>query len=261
MAFIQGLKHDGTDLIISLKGEGAAPASERTVLAEDGSGNFTLGSGSVGIGTDNPSAKLDIVGGTSDGLEVDIDGVTSGDTVALFKSNGNNLAIVRGNGRFGLGAITPDAPLHVQIDTEIAVAPPADTIGLFASGNGAGEDAAVAIISNGAGGDGESFLYLGDHSNVSRTYIKGGRSGHLRFTTESVTDAMSILNNGNVGIGTATPNASAKLDITSTTGAVLFPRMNTTQRGALTPVDGMVIYNTTDSKLQVRAGGAWINLH
>jgi hypothetical protein len=63
-------------------------------------------------------------------------------------------------------------------------------------------------------------------------------------------------------MGTASPNSSAKLDISSTTQGVLFPRMTTTQRDLIsTPADGLVIYNTTDNKLQVRAAGAWVNLH
>jgi len=66
---------------------------------------------------------------------------------------------------------------------------------------------------------------------------------------------------GRVGIGTATPATSAILDVTSTTGAVLFPRMTSTQRDALTAANGMVIYNSTTNKLQVRAAGAWVDLH
>ncbi|MFN9112182.1 MAG: beta strand repeat-containing protein [Bacteroidota bacterium] len=67
---------------------------------------------------------------------------------------------------------------------------------------------------------------------------------------------------GSVGIGTSAPNASAALDVTSTTQGVLFPRMTTTQRNAIaTPADGLVIYNTTDNKLQVRAAGVWVDLH
>ena len=66
---------------------------------------------------------------------------------------------------------------------------------------------------------------------------------------------------GSLAIGTAIPATSAKLEISSTTGAVLFPRMTTAQRNALTAVNGMVIYNTSLDKLQVRAGGSWISLH
>ena len=36
--------------------------------------------------------------------------------------------------------------------------------------------------------------------------------------------------------------------------------LTTTARDALTAVNGMIIYNTTDSKLQGYEGGAWANL-
>ena len=64
-----------------------------------------------------------------------------------------------------------------------------------------------------------------------------------------------------LGLNTTAPNAAAQLDVTSTTSGVLFPRMTTTQRNLITATDGLVIYNTTDTKLQVYAGGAWVNLH
>jgi hypothetical protein len=67
---------------------------------------------------------------------------------------------------------------------------------------------------------------------------------------------------GSLTLGDATLDASAVLDISSTTKGVLFPRMTTAQRNAITtPADGLVIYNTTDNKLQVRAAGAWVDLH
>jgi hypothetical protein len=67
---------------------------------------------------------------------------------------------------------------------------------------------------------------------------------------------------GKVGIGNTTPAASAALDVTSTTAGVLFPRMTGTQRDAIaSPANGLVLYNTTTDKLQVRAGGAWVDLH
>jgi hypothetical protein len=67
---------------------------------------------------------------------------------------------------------------------------------------------------------------------------------------------------GQVTLGTTSPNAAAALDITSTTQGVLFPRMTTTQRDAISsPPDGLVLYNSTTNKLQVRAAGSWIDLH
>ncbi|MBC5834701.1 tail fiber domain-containing protein [Flavobacterium sp. F372] len=46
-----------------------------------------------------------------------------------------------------------------------------------------------------------------------------------------------------VGIGTTTPNASSALDITSTTGGMLIPRMTQVQRLAIgTPANGLLVY-------------------
>lgn len=63
---------------------------------------------------------------------------------------------------------------------------------------------------------------------------------------------------GNVGIGTATPAASAILDAQSTTKGVRFPNMTTTQKTAIaTPATGLVVYDTTVSKLNVYTGSSW----
>lgn len=58
-----------------------------------------------------------------------------------------------------------------------------------------------------------------------------------------------------VGIGTTSPNASAQLEVNSTNKGVLFPRLTTTQRNTMTlPATGLMIFNTTDSVLQVNTG-------
>jgi hypothetical protein len=49
----------------------------------------------------------------------------------------------------------------------------------------------------------------------------------------------------NLGVGTATPDASAKLDISSTTQGVLVPRMTQAQRNLIaTPATGLLVYQT-----------------
>jgi hypothetical protein len=67
-------------------------------------------------------------------------------------------------------------------------------------------------------------------------------------------------NSAGLSIGTSAPATSAKLDVQGTTGALLLPRLTTTQRDALTAANGMIIYNTTTNTIQARAGGAWVNL-
>lgn len=47
------------------------------------------------------------------------------------------------------------------------------------------------------------------------------------------------------GIGTTTPDVSAKLDISSTSKGLLVPRMSATEKGAIaTPAKGLLIYQT-----------------
>ncbi len=63
----------------------------------------------------------------------------------------------------------------------------------------------------------------------------------------------------NVGIGTTTPNASAILDVSSTTKGFLLPRMSTAQRNAVaSPAVGLSILNTDDMCTDIYDGTNWI---
>jgi hypothetical protein len=63
---------------------------------------------------------------------------------------------------------------------------------------------------------------------------------------------------GSLGIGTASPNASAILDVQSTTKGVRMPNMTTTQKNAISsPAAGLMVFDTTLSKLCVYSGAAW----
>lgn len=67
--------------------------------------------------------------------------------------------------------------------------------------------------------------------------------------------------NGSVGFN-ATPHASATVDIASTSKGFLPPRMTTAQRDAIaSPAAGLMIFNITTDKLQVRTSSAWADLH
>lgn len=70
-----------------------------------------------------------------------------------------------------------------------------------------------------------------------------------------------IWRNGKLGIGTNFP--TAHLDVNGDadiSGYVQFGSLTSAERDALTPVNGMVIYNSTNDKFEGRQGGAWINL-
>jgi hypothetical protein len=74
--------------------------------------------------------------------------------------------------------------------------------------------------------------------------------------------SQNVVTTGAGGFGTATPDAKAALDVTSTTQGFLPPRMTTAQRDAITsPTAGLVLYNSSTNKLQVRTNTAWTDLH
>lgn len=64
-----------------------------------------------------------------------------------------------------------------------------------------------------------------------------------------------------VGIGTSAPDASAKLEVSSTTQGFLPPRMTTPERDAVSsPAAGLIIFNTTTNGLEIRTNSSWVKL-
>ncbi len=67
---------------------------------------------------------------------------------------------------------------------------------------------------------------------------------------------------GTLGIGTTSPNASAILQADSTTKGMLPPRMTNAQMVAIvTPASGLMVYDTTNNKLNVYDGTNWVAVH
>jgi hypothetical protein len=68
-----------------------------------------------------------------------------------------------------------------------------------------------------------------------------------------------------IGINNENPDASAALDITSTTGGLLVPRMTAAERDAITASQGLIIFCSDcasgEGELQIKLTSSWINLH
>ena len=73
----------------------------------------------------------------------------------------------------------------------------------------------------------------------------------------SGTEKMRIDSSGNLLVGTTSAGAGAIVDVQSTTKGVRFPNMTTTQKTAITPAAGTVVFDTTLAKLCVYTGAAW----
>ena len=73
-----------------------------------------------------------------------------------------------------------------------------------------------------------------------------------------LTAGPALAQTGGVGIGTATPHASAALEVSATTKGLLPPRLSQAQRDAIaSPATGLTLYNTTTNALNVWNGTAW----
>jgi len=83
-------------------------------------------------------------------------------------------------------------------------------------------------------------------------------NGALHFGSGNATPKVSLLSNGQLGVGTQTPHSAALVDISTTTQGVLLPRLTSTQRDAISSsTAGLFIYNTTTGKLNIRGAAAW----
>ena len=148
-------------------------------------------------------------------------------------------------------------------------------IGTRAQGTGALPSAVTTqnILSISARGyDGTGTPYLTNSAQITMTADESGgfdsthHACNIRFLTTatggstSLTEKMRIASGGGIGIGTAAdPATSALVELSSTTGALLLSRMTTTQKNALTAVNGMIVYDATLNKFQGYENGAWTN--
>ena len=76
--------------------------------------------------------------------------------------------------------------------------------------------------------------------------------------TSAVTASLVYDSGSGVGLGTTSPNASALLDVQSTTKGLRLPNMTTVQKTAIaTPAAGLLVFDTTLGKACVYTGAAW----
>lgn len=250
------------------------PAANSVGIATNGSVQCTVdATGNFGLGTSGQPDKLFVYANTASSvLFVRNDGAGPLQTWATFGttrmqlSAAGNLTVNTGNlvvGTAGKGITTGSATaLGFGVNNSTT------DMTLDASGNLlVGNTTQLLFVNkelnvNAASGSAGFALATG---GTARLYMTAG-STNVNITTKGAiplllgTDETERLrvdgSTGNVGIGGA-PAATAILDVQSTTKGVRFPNMTTTQKNAITPSAGTVIFDTTLSKLCVYSGAAW----
>jgi len=264
-----------------------SPAADTLAFSKGGAEAMRIdSSGNVGIGTTTPGAKLDVNGpivignitargdGSEGGqitfnnatnsagpLTLDVDATGNGRLITTV--NSANLSLGQLSGTGGIVQFYTANSERMRIDASgnvgIGTSAPPQLLAVGSSTDqfGAGVSGAVATAyfgspSSGSGGI-RRLAY--DRSTGDFNFIGG--------SVASPSTQMTITSTGSVGIGTSSPDASALLDVSSTTKGFLPPRMSTAQRDAIggATQEGLIIYNVTTDKLQVFAAGAWVNLH
>jgi len=147
--------------------------------------------------------------------------------------NGTNPDILTAVANYGFGTPYPHSPLSVY----------------KAASNTPGETAFDIACELSAASVGYGFRFSESYDLVLDRRYSNNWHGNICFNRST---GHMLIGDGSV------PAASALLELKSTTGALLLPRMTTTQRNALTAVNGMVIYNTTTKKVEFREDGAWV---
>lgn len=88
--------------------------------------------------------------------------------------------------------------------------------------------------------------------------INYGASSRLAFHLTPSYNVLNLLSNGKVGIGNNNPSTTLDVSgVITASGGFLPPRMTKAQRSALTPVEGLVIYNSETKKLNFYDGASW----
>lgn len=161
----------------------------------------------------------------------------------LWIANSDTSKLITGDfatGRVGINTSAAGSTLHVQGAEQLWDA----------------SDNSGALLKFLGSNTQKNFL-IGNQNNLNAglEITPSTAAGGSTFTTPIVG---IFATNVGVGTGTTAADASAVLELKSTTLGLLPPRMTTAQKNAVSaPTEGLIVYDTTLHKLCVRVAAAW----
>ena len=194
-----------------------------------------------------------------------IAGNTGSNALAIQDGAGNATALAISTDNVGIGTTSPQHILDVRSSEDLTTFVGNQTPGVGIKNENTTVDN-VALLAFKAS---QANTVLAGVGMINRTVSStaGTSIGDLAFYVKpsgvsNLNDnpSMIIDSDGNVGIGATSP--SAPLEVSSTTGGVIMPRMTTVQRNAIaSPTNGEMVYDTDLNKFYGYANGVWIALH
>ena len=174
---------------------------------------------------------------------------------------------IQNNGFVGVGITTPLTNFHLR---DVGISLP---IGAIKHEQLTIEDydAGLGLYSSRAGNYGSLISFgevissvLNNKWSIFRTTsINSGHENQLRFSFGTSANyasnpvVLTFDEGGGVGVGTTAPDASAKLDVSSTTNGFLPPRMTREQITYINnPASGLLVFNVDDNHYYFYDGGA-----
>ena len=229
---------DAANLVLTVGG--------RALMVYDGTALRWRAARASGEPIGRPGGRT-VIGGTASGEDLKLQSTSHATKGKVLLGAAGASAYDEVNDRLGIGTNAPEQKIHAKSTTSSYF------LGLQLESTFTNAQVLIYFVN-----DAQTWaLMVSSGDNFGIRDVTGGNLDPFVIEASCPSGTLRLASDGRVGMGAA-PAVSAKLNIASTVGAFLLPRMTTAQRNALTGANGMMIYNTTNERTEYIENGAWV---